>query len=204
MFETLRPLVGVLWTRIVKMESAFSSSLLCFQTSPDWCCSYINGEEVDYKIHWFNRTRHFVPVPGLIFSSILILLSMIWRTFLQLHYCSNSLCGTSKIESRCYVEIVVAVCCVFEFMRSKDADIVVSHLLPDRWCLHHRKGLTNPTFTNDYAIVFNFIRHSFAPNFNENRYSSNMRCINPIIAGMFNTNIGQRKLAIVQYPVRFA
>jgi hypothetical protein len=27
---------------------------------------------------------------------------------------------------------VVAVCCVFEFMRSKDADIVVSHLLPDR------------------------------------------------------------------------
>ena len=142
--------------------------------------------------------------PGFIFSSILILLSMIWRTFLQLHYYSNSLCGTSKIESRCYVEIVVAVCCVFEFMRSKDADIVVSHLLPDRWCLHHRKGLTNPTFTNDYAMVFNFIRRSFAPTFNENRYSSTVRCINPIIAGMFNTNIGQRKLAIVQYPVRFA
>ena len=87
---------------------------------------------------------------------------------------------------------MVAVCCVFEFMRSKDADIVVSHLLPDRWCLHHRERLTNPTFTNDYAMVFKFIRHSFALTFNEYGYSSDVRCVNPIIAGMFSTNIGQK------------
>jgi len=69
---------------------------------------------------------------------------------------------------------------MLKLMRSNDADIVVSHSLRDRWCLHHRDWSTNPTFTNDYAMVFKFIRHSLAT-------------LGLIIIGMFSTNIGQKK-----------
>ena len=65
------------------------------------------------------------------------------------------------------VVAVIAVCRALEFMSSDDANIVLPHQPPD------------PAFTNDDALIPEFISHSLAT-------------IGPIITDMFSANMGQK------------